>query len=61
MLNKAIYYGKEHRKAYRGWKAFDRSARNHGSSYLALKDRIYNSRKRMIAANDKIRECMNYY
>lgn len=63
MLNKAIYYGKEHRKPYRGWKAFDRTTRNHGSDYFALKDRIYNDRKRKIAADDKVRDykSMGYY
>jgi hypothetical protein len=29
-LDKAIKTGKEHRKPYRGSKAFDRSCRNHG-------------------------------
>lgn len=63
MLNKAIYYGKEHRKPYRGMKAFDRSCRNHGDCYYALKNRIYNSRKALIAATDKIRDCQDigYY
>lgn len=63
MLYKAIIHGKEHRKPYRGWKAFDRSARNHGDNYYALKDRIYNNRKRLIAANDKIQDCksMGHY
>lgn len=30
-LDKAIFYGKEHRKPYRGSKAFDKSCRNHGN------------------------------
>jgi len=30
MLDKAIKYGKEKRKPYRGAKAVDRSCRNHG-------------------------------
>lgn len=30
-MDKAIQYGKEHRKAYRGAKAIDRTCRNHGS------------------------------
>lgn len=29
-LNKAIKYGKEHRKEYRGAKAIDKSCRNNG-------------------------------
>lgn len=29
-LNKAIKYGKEHRKPYTGSKAIDRTCRNHG-------------------------------
>jgi hypothetical protein len=36
MLDKAIKYGKEKRKQYRGAKAVDRSCRNHGDcSYCA--------------------------
>lgn len=35
-LHKAIYHGKEKRKAFRGSKRFDHSCRNHGScSYCA--------------------------
>ena len=30
-LDKAIKHGKEHRKPYRGGKAFDKTCRNHGS------------------------------
>jgi len=30
-LDKAIKYGKEHRKPYRGAKAVDATCRNHGS------------------------------
>lgn len=30
-LEKAIEYGKEHRKPYRGAKSIDRSCRNHGN------------------------------
>lgn len=31
MLDKAIASGKEHRKAYQGAKAIDRTCRNHGT------------------------------
>ena len=30
-MDKAILHGKEHRKPYRGAKAFDRTCRNHGT------------------------------
>ena len=39
-LNKGIESGKEHRRAYRKSKAFDRSCRNHGVLRLLPKQSI---------------------
>lgn len=46
-LEKAIKYGKEHRRPYRGSKAFDCSCRNHGScSYCESNRTIFDKRAR---------------
>ncbi len=39
-LDKAIKYGKEHRKPYRGAKAVDKTCRNHGSDDWELRNRM---------------------
>jgi hypothetical protein len=41
MLDKAIKSGKEHRKPYRGSKAFDRSCRNHGDCPYCKNNRLF--------------------
>ena len=38
-LDKAIKYGKEHRKEYRGGKSFDKECRNHGACEICLSNR----------------------
>ena len=48
-LDKAIQYGKEHRKEYRDSRAFDRSCRNHGSCPYCVNKR---QRKYKIAEQD---------
>ncbi len=45
-LNKAIKYGKEHRKPYRGAKAVDPMCRNHKGCPWCEENRKFNSRKR---------------
>lgn len=40
-LDKAIKYGKEHRKQYRGSKAIARSCRNHGSCDWCRENRAH--------------------
>lgn len=42
MNDKAIKYGKEKRKSYRGAKAVDRSCRNHGSCPYCANNRQVN-------------------
>lgn len=44
-LNKAITYGKEKRKAYRGAKSVDRSCRNHGSCPQCAHNRQVDKRR----------------
>ena len=46
-LEKAIASGREHRKPYRGSKAFDNTCRNHGACGWCLKSRTYRAQKEM--------------
>ena len=45
-MDKAIERGKEHRKQYYGWKAYDPSCRNHGSDPCFLSNRTHKNRRR---------------
>lgn len=40
-LDKAIQFGKEYRKSYKGAKAIDRSCRNHRSCAYCRDNRLY--------------------
>jgi hypothetical protein len=44
-LDKAIEHNKEHRKQYRGSKAFDRTCRNHGSDDWEKDNRLYRANR----------------
>lgn len=55
-LDKAIEYGKEKRRAYRGAKAVDQTCRNHGSCDWCEENRKYKNIKREEAAEDRRRE-----
>ena len=55
-LDKAIEYGKEHRKMYYGAKAIDCSCRNHGSCGVCEGNRLYKNNKRMESMNEKFKE-----
>lgn len=44
-LDKAILHGIEHRKSYRGAKAFDSFCRNHGRCDYCKENRLYHTRK----------------
>lgn len=57
-LNKAVEYGKEHRKPYRGAKAFDSFCRNHGECAYCTGNRLYQLRKNEENANWK---CKNWW
>lgn len=54
-LDKAIKYGKEKRKIYRGSKAFDCSCRNHGTCNWCLSNRTHKNNKKIVAAEDILR------
>ena len=53
-LDKAIKYGKEKRKTYRGAKAVDVTCRNGGSDEYAINNRMYSTRKRELQYSDTI-------
>lgn len=55
-LDKAIEHGKEHRKEYYGAKAIDRTCRNHGTCEYCHGSRLYSSKKRMQATENKLKE-----
>lgn len=44
-LEKAIEHGKEHRKPYRGSKAFDHYCRNHGECIWCKNNRLFSKTK----------------
>ena len=63
-LDKAIYYGKEHRKPYTKSKAFDTSCRNHGSCSYCEDARTYKKTKTELESLQDIREyfdCSDYF
>ena len=53
-LDKAIKYGKEKRKIYRGAKAVDVTCRNGGSDEYAINNRMHSTRKRELQYSDTI-------
>lgn len=57
MLDKAVKYGKEKRKPYRGSKACDKTCRNHGSCEWCTGNRLYKIKKQEEKTLDKMREC----
>ena len=52
-LDKAIEYGKEHRKPYRGSKAIDKSCRNHGGCPWCEENRKHKMRDKYLADDSK--------
>ena len=55
-LDKAIQYGKEHRRPYKGAKAIDKICRNHGSCGWCKDNRTYANTKREQSAESEIKE-----
>ena len=55
-MDKAIIYGKEKRKPYRGAKAIDPCCSNHGADEWALGNRQYKNKKRELSAKDKMND-----
>ena len=54
-MNKAIRYGKEHRKEYRGSKAIAKSCRCHGACPFCYGNRMHAAAKRKAAQNDRLK------
>ncbi len=54
-FHKAIKSGKEHRKPFRGSKAFDYSCHNHGSCPWCLGNRTHFDHKRRSVADERMR------
>lgn len=55
-LDKAIKYGKEKRKPYRGAKAVDKTCRNHGDCPWCKEGRLHKSKKQEKEFKDKVIE-----
>lgn len=55
-LDKAIEFGKEHRKKYYGAKAIDHTCRNHGTCGWCTSTRLYKNNKRLKSMDEKLRE-----
>ncbi len=53
-MNKAIKYGKEHRKPYYGSKAIDRTCRNHGGCPWCEENRKYKNIKKIQSMNSQL-------
>ena len=51
-LDKAIKYGKEQRKPYRGGKAVSSQCRNHGGCTWCLGGRLYKHKKNELKGKD---------
>lgn len=55
-LDKAISHGKEHRKPYRGAKAWDKFCRNHGSDDWAKNNRLNRTNRLIEKSNQDLKE-----
>lgn len=56
-LDKAIKFGKEKRKPYRGAKAVDKSCRNHGDCSYCQSNRMHKNRRRNFSFCEEEEEC----
>lgn len=54
--DKAIAYGKEKRKPYRGSKVIDYSCRNHGSCEYCRDNRTYQTTKQLLKIKEQLRD-----
>ena len=55
-FDKAIEHGKEHRKPYKGSKAIDPTCRNHRGCPWCEENRLYQSKKAKLIANEKMKD-----
>lgn len=60
-LEKAIIHKKEHRKEYRGSKAFDCSCRNHGSCGYCKSNRTIFDKKARMRVEGQVDEWFGYW
>lgn len=58
-LDKGIMHNKEHRKEYRGTKAFDKTCRNHGTCPWCLENRLHKFRDKGQDIAIKTNDVMN--
>lgn len=57
-LDKAIKYGKEHRKPYKGGKAIDKTCRNHGGCPACLNNRFHSINRDNIKVENQLKDYM---
>jgi hypothetical protein len=55
-LEKAIQYGKEKRRPYKGAKAVDCSCRNHGTCEWCRQNRLYKTIRDLIKTENELNE-----
>ena len=55
-LDKAIFFGKERRRPFKGGKVVDSTCRNHGSCDWCRGDRLHVSRKDTLRADELLDE-----
>ncbi len=55
-LDKAVFYGKEHRKPYKGAKAVCQSCRNHGDCDYCKRNRLYSVNKALGKTEQMMKE-----
>ena len=55
-LDKAIFYGKEHRKPFYDSRRFDRTCRNHGACGYCRNRRLFKNKRREQVSIEKLNE-----
>ena len=55
-LDKAVFYGKEHRKPYKGAKAVCQNCRNHGDCDYCKGNRLYSVNKALEKTEQMMKE-----
>ena len=61
MLDKAIFYGKEHRKPYYGSEAYSCSCRNHGGCPWCEGNRLYNTKRKLEQSNYSLKNYLTNF
>lgn len=60
-LDKAIKYGKEHRKQYKGSKAIDKTCRNRGTCVWCKENRMFTNFKRAFSSLMQLSEYFGFH